>query len=209
VTAQTPQPRLVAAAQAYVGAGWPVAPGAWWDQTLGRYVCTQPNCTRDALHPTLAEATGSATTRCQVSATQAATRDIAAVAARWGRWPYTVLLATGYVADVVEFHESIARPVLAVLAEYEQLGPVATVPDGRVLLFTSVASPADAELVSELVAAGALHHGRGSWVPLPPSRIAAGVVTWSEPPGASEWGLLGLDIIADALRLARPAPVAE
>lgn len=202
-----PQPRLVAAAQAYVAAGWPVAPGAWWDQTQSRYVCTQAGCTTDGPHPTLAEATGSATTRCQVSVTQAATRDIAAVAARWGRWPYAVLLATGYVADVVELGAATARRVQAVLAEYEQLGPVAAVPDGRVLLFTNAARPADASLVAELVAAGALHHGRGSWVPLPPSRVAAGAVAWTEPPGTTDWRLLPLDLVADALRLAK-APTA-
>ena len=199
----SPPPRLVAAAQAYVGAGWPVAPGSWWDLAHGRYQCTQAGCTTEAMHPTLAEATGSATSRCQVSATQASTRDLGAVAARWGRWPYAVLLPTGYVADVVELREPAARRVLAVLAEYDQLGPVAAVPDGRVLLFTEVAIPLDSDLIAEFTAAGALHHGRGSWVPLPPSRLAAGPVEWTESPGTTQWELLSLDMVADALRLAR------
>lgn len=198
----TPRPRLVAAAQAYASAGWPVAPGAWWEPGQGRYVCAQPGCTRDGLHPTLAEAAGSAATRCQVSVTHAATRDLTAVAARWGRWPYTVLLATGYAADVVELTASTATGVQAVLAEYDQLGPVAAVPDGRVYLFTRVGTPADAGLIAEVGAAGALHHGRGSWVPLPPSRVAAGPVAWADPPATSDWGLLPLHVVADAVRLA-------
>jgi hypothetical protein len=199
-----PLPRLVAAAQAYVGAGWPVAPGAWWDPAQARYLCTQKGCTTEGLHPTLAEAAGSSTTRCQVSATQALTRDLGAVAARWGRWPYAVLLPTGYVADAVELRAPTARRVQAVLAEYDLLGPVAAVPDGRVLLFTSVGGPLDSDIVAELTAAGALHHGRGSWVPLPPSRLAAGPVEWTESPGANRWRLLSLDTVADALRLANP-----
>jgi len=195
-------PRLIAAAQAYVGAGWPVASGAWWDPAEGRYLCTLGGCAIEGPHPTLAEAAGSTTTRCQVSVAHASTQDLGTVAARWGRWPYAILLPTGYVADVIELRGSAARTVRAVLAEYEVLGPVAVVPDGRTLLFTSPAGPLGKNLVAELTAAGAVCHGRGSWVPLPPSRLAAGLVEWLEPPGAIRWRVPPPEMVADALRLA-------
>jgi hypothetical protein len=194
-------PRLIAAAQAYVGAGWPVASGAWWDPAQERYLCTLGGCAIEGPHPTLAEAAGSTTTRCQVSVAHASTQDLGIVAARWGRWPYAVLLPTGYVADVVELRGSAAVRVRAVLAEYDVLGPVAIVPDGRTLLFTATAGPLGKGLVAELTAAGAVCHVRGSWVPLPPSRLAAGPVEWMEPPGAIHWSLPPLETVADALRL--------
>jgi len=193
--------RLAGEARAYAAAGWPVAAGAWWDPRDARYRCAQPNCVTEGLHPTLPGASFGVR-RCQVSVVQASTRDLSAVVGLWRRWPYSVLLPTGQVSDVVELRASSARRMQALRAAYGQLGPVATFPDGRVLLFTAVAGAPDADLAAELASVGALHHSQGSWVPLPPSQLASGPLDWTHSPGAAQWRLPSLHEVTDVLRLA-------
>ena len=203
------RPRLAAAAHDYAAAGWPVAPGAWWDPSDERYRCAQPDCVTHGLHPTVPDPAGSIARRCQVTVTQACTRDLEAVADHWSQHPYSVLLPTGDSADAVEFRPATARRVQAVLAAYEQLGPTATFADGRVLLLVAVAGPLDAGADAELSRAGALHHSGGSWVPLPPSRLAAGPISWTRSPHATHWRLPTLRSVVGALRRSSLAPPAD
>lgn len=192
--------RLADAAKAYAAAGWPVAPGAWWDPSEKRYRCAPTGCLTEGLHPTLPDLRG-ATRRCQVIVEQAATRDVGTVDRRWGRRPHSVLLPTGQVCDAIELGPTAARRVQAVLAAQGSLGPVATFPDETVLLFTGVAEPGT-DLADELHAACALHHGRGSWVPLPPSQLATGPMRWTRSPGAARWRLPSLRRVVETLRVA-------
>jgi hypothetical protein len=196
------RPRLAAAAAEFVAAGWPVAPGSWWDPHDGRYRCAEPDCVTESLHPTLPDFASQLARRCQIGVTRAATRDPDTVNDRWGSHPYSVLLPTGHVADAIELGPVLARRALAVLAAYEQLGPAAVYPNRRVLLFTTVARALDAPLTAELTRAGALHHSTGSWVPLPPTTLASGEVTWARTPEAARWRLPSPRHVADALRLA-------
>ena len=124
------------------------------------------------------------------------------MAARWVCSPYTVLLATGYAADVVELDRGHggwgpggARGVRRARAGRGGPGRARAPVHPR-------RHPADAGLIAEVGETGAPHHGRGPWVPLPPSRVAAGLVAWAEPPATSDWGLLPLHVVADAVRLA-------
>jgi hypothetical protein len=183
--------RLAAAAREYAGSGWPVAPGAWWDAAEARYRCDQAGCVTQGLHPTLPGA-GTIVRRCQVSVVRAAASDPAAVFRRWGHRPYSVLLPTGRIADVLELAPGTARRVLPVAPP----GPIALLPDGRALLFAAVA-PND--LTGRLAGAGALHHTDGSWVPMPPTPLAAGVVRWLRSPGEVGWRLPSSRALAEAL----------
>lgn len=193
--------RLAGEARAYAAAGWPVAPGAWWDPRCARYRCAQSDCITEGLHPTL-PGIGGDIRRCQVSVVQASTRDLHAVARRWRSGPYSVLLPTGQISDVVELRASTARRVRALGAGRERLGPVATLPDGRMLLFAAVADASEADLAARLASAGALHHTHGSWVPLPPSQLASGPVGWIRSPCAARWRLPSLHEVSDMLGLA-------
>jgi hypothetical protein len=200
--------RLAGAARGYIAAGWPVAPGAWWDPGECRYRCSQPGCLTEGLHPTLPGAPA-LNRRCEVTVTEAATADLGAVASRWGRQPHSVLLPTGHVSDVIEIEASAARRVQSLLAANGGLGPVARLPDDSVLLFTTVADALDPDLEVELAAAGALHHGRGSWVPLPPSQLADGPVRWTPSPGPVRWRLPSLQAVVETLRVALCSSRAE
>jgi hypothetical protein len=185
--------KLVGAAREYAAAGWPVAPGAWWDAAESRYRCAQPGCVTQGLHPTVPDI-DSVLRRCMVSVGHAAVTDPGLVACRWGRRPFAVLMPTGQVADVLELAPSIAPRVVAASPP----GPVATLPDGRVLLFTEVGTAPDPELVGP----AALHHSQGSWVPLPPSRLATGRVTWLRSPRVAGWQLPNLRDLRVALHAA-------
>ncbi len=183
--------RLASAAREYVGAGWPVTPGAWWDASEARYRCDEPGCVTHGLHPTLPGA-GGILRRCQVSVAGAAASTAAAVFRRWAHRPYSVLFPTGQLADVLELAPETARRVLPVAPP----GPAALLPDGRALLFTAVA-PGD--LTGRLAGAGALHHTDGSWVPLPPTPLAAGAVRWVRPPVTIGWWLPPPRAVAEVL----------
>lgn len=185
--------KLVGAAREYAAAGWPVAPGAWWDDAESRYRCAQPGCVTQGLHPTVPDV-DSVLRRCMVNVGRAAVTDPGLVACRWDRRPFAVLMPTGQVADVLELAPSIAPRVVAASPP----GPVAALPDGRVLLFTEVGTAPDPELVGH----GALHHSHGSWVPLPPSRLATGRVTWLRSPRVAGWRLPALRDLGVALQAA-------
>jgi hypothetical protein len=193
--------RLVAAARAYVAGGWPVAPGAWWEPDEARYRCGLPGCMTEGLHPTVPEA-ADASGRCWITVNDAATHEIGAVSRQWGQRPHSVLLPTGHTVDALELGAAVASRLQALLAARGKLGPFARFPDGTALLFTTVAEAADAQQAANFATAGALHHGRGSWVPLPPTQLAEGPIRWIRSPGATLWRLPSLRSVTDALRLA-------
>ena len=67
-----------------VDAGWPIAPGAWWDARAEQYRCRRVGClTTGTIH-----AADGMTPRRNASA--------------WSEDPATILLVTGHGIDVVE-----------------------------------------------------------------------------------------------------------
>lgn len=180
------------AARVYAERGWPVAPGAWWTAASGapRYECGVPGCVTTGLHP--------------VGSMMATVTEPSAATSLWSDLPHSVLLPTGVVCDVVEAPHEMGAEVWAALSATREPMPVATLPDRRWLFFA--APDLDPDLHDVLSRAGALHHGRGSWVPLPPSRLAGGMARWARPPASVGWRLPALAAVARALPRMAPRP---
>jgi len=184
------QARRRAAVNAYLEAGWPIAPGAWWDLRAEQYRCRRVGClTSGTIH-----AADGLTPRSD--------------AAAWAHDPATVLLVTGHGIDVVEVPIG-STPPEEVLARGLVPGPVAlwTSARPRLLLMggTAPGSPAPDGL-ADLLPEGALLHGPGSYVPLPPSRMRTGDVLWLRSPQALDWRLPGLGDVLDPVVHGSPRP---
>lgn len=158
------------AAQRYAAHTWPVVPGAWLN--AGRFDCGDPGCPTVTCHPA------------RPDWTTIASRDPDRVTAWWRRLHHGVLLATGFSFDVLEVANPVGREVAR-----EVRGPVALAPGERWMFLVRPGHdlhPALAEHPSIVL------HGRGSWIPAPPTRLAAGYagrVRWVVPPRQSGWWL--------------------
>lgn len=153
----------------YVARGWPIAAGSWWDGH--RYRCDLASCKVEGLH---------GVGHGDPAATSA--EDLAG----WPARPYTLLLLTGLGVDVLELP---ARAGTAVAATRSRVRvPVARTPTGRWLLFVATGGLSD-EAAEAARASGVLHHGAGSHVPLPPSRLAHGRVQWITRPDSDDLDL--------------------
>jgi hypothetical protein len=106
------------------------------------------------------------------------------VAALWSGRPFSLLLATGLVFDVIELSATLGRRTATELRNVGLPAPIAATPDGRWLFPVLTGEPLHTELVDhqEVVL-----HGRGSWIPLPPSPFVHGVVHWRVKPDVSGW----------------------
>jgi hypothetical protein len=189
------QARRRAAVHAYLEAGWPIAPGAWWDPRAEHYRCRRVGClTTGTIH-----AADGLTPRDDPSA--------------WNADPATILLVTGHGIDVLEIPLGPTPPD-PVLARMITPGPEALWTSVRprllVLARTSPAAGVRPALPRGLLPEGALLHRGGSYVPLPPSRVRTGDVVWMRPPHAVEWQLPELEEVLELVtrRLAPhpPAP---
>lgn len=136
--------------------------------------------------------------------------DAPAVAAaqytRWG-WPVTItgrrlLLTTGNQVSAVELPADLARQVHQHLAVRMLAGPVVALPGTpcRRLLLAGCADQAAQASIDRLEHRGAITHRCGALVPLPPSRLARGAVTWTVPPALVEPWLPPFTAIAAAVR---------
>src|SRR5882672_3067229 len=96
--------------------GWPVLPGNYWQSD--RWIGGQGGA-----------ATGLAPI--ETDALTEATRDAETVDTWWSERPYSVLLATGSVVDVIEVSALVGRRVCAVMRENDLVVPVAATPTGR------------------------------------------------------------------------------
>lgn len=157
-----------------------------------RFDCGRPGCPTTACHPALEgwEA--------------AASRDPRRVTGWWRYAPHSLLLPTGLAFDVLE----VTAPLAARAARSPGwcgpvCGPVATIPTGSTCRWMFLVRPGQ-QLLPEL--AGRLEvvrHGRGSWVPAPPTRLVDGPVRWRMPPSQVGWRLPDGDevqrLLADAL----------
>jgi hypothetical protein len=188
------QARRRAAVHAYLEAGWPIAPGAWWDPRAEQYRCRRVGClTTGTIH-----AADGLTPRSDASA--------------WNSDPATMLLVTGHGVDVLEIPLGSA-PLDPVLSLMLTPGPEALWTSVRPRLLIPARVPAGGGIRPVLPSGlpeGALLHGSGSYVPLPPSHVRTGDVVWMRPPPAVDWQLPELDevlqLVARRLAPHRPAP---
>jgi len=153
------------AALRYAGHGWPVVPGA--ALLDGRYVCG-PLCPTVACHPAIERWEHLATT------------SNSTVESWWRVGSHSVLLATGRSFDAIEVPERLGRAV----ATASRLGPVAVTPSGRWMFLVRAGEALRPELATLL---DVVLHGRGSWIPAPPTRTPEGRVRWEVAPNLTAW----------------------
>lgn len=153
------------AARRYAAHRWPVLPGA--PLRSDRFDCGEPGCRTITCHPARAD--------WEITASD----DHKRVATWWGRADHGVLLATGHAFDVLEIAGGAGRQVAR-----EVPGPVAVAAPHRWMFFvrTGVALHPDLAGTPSVVL-----HGRGSWVPAPPTPLAEGPVHWEVPPARCDW----------------------
>jgi len=189
------QARRRSAVNAYLEAGWSIAPGAWWDPRSEQYRCRKVGClTTGTIH-----AADGMTPRRDASA--------------WSEEPATVLLVTGHGIDVVELPLG-STPPEAIFSRALIPGPVALWASARprlLLLASTTGGSAVPDRLPDGLPEGALLHSTGSYVPLPPSRVRTGDVVWMRPPQSSEWVLPDLGEALDLLsrRLVAGSPAAQ
>ena len=188
------QARRRAAVNAYLEAGWPIAPGAWWDPRAEQYRCRKVGClTTGTIH-----AADGMTPRGDASA--------------WADDPATVLLVTGHGIDVVELPLG-STPPEAIFSRALIPGPVAlwaSVRPRLLLLAGTTAGGPVPDRLPEGLPEGVLLHSTGSYVPLPPSRVRTGDVVWMRPPQTRGWALPDLGEVVDLLaRRLGSAPARE
>lgn len=169
------------AALRYAAHGWAVTPGACL--TGHRFACERPGCPIMACHPATA------------SWADDASADPARVAYWWRRRPHTVLLATGGRFDVLEVPAAVGVRVLGtarlhagVLGDQQPdvRGPVAVTPAGRWMFLVRPGAALRPELAGSL---DVIRHGRGSWIPVAPTRTPDGPVRWAVAPQQVHWRL--------------------
>lgn len=180
--------------EGFLAAGWPVAPGAWWDERDLAYRCGQDGCCHRmrGLHP--------------VGGRLDPVLDVRP----WQRSPATVLLLTGWGIDVLEVDLRTVGVDSGMLTRLSEAGPVALldVVLPRLLLPVAadrVVGPAlGAAVVDGFArrtgAAGIGRHGAGSWVALPPARLRGGTTRWVTSPRSVGWVLPDLAFVLELLR---------
>lgn len=149
--------------------GWPVVPGTYPEASswIGRQAA--PQLGPVPLHDDWLELASAGPER---------------VATLWSGRPFSLLLATGLVLDVLDLPTELGRRTAVELRTIGFPAPIAATPTGRWLFPVVTGEPLCAELAGhpEVVL-----HGRGSWIPLPPSPYVHGVVHWRVKPAVSGW----------------------
>ncbi|MBN1171845.1 MAG: bifunctional DNA primase/polymerase [Micromonosporaceae bacterium] len=186
---------LARSAARYASHGWDVVPGASF--TGQRFECGQLGCPTVDCHPAIDS--------WEVNAAH----DPGTVAAWWRDAPYTVLLATGRMFDVLEVPAALGRPVLERLPRGAIGGPVAVTPNHRWMFLVRPGCPLADRLAGR---ADVILHGRGSWVPAPPTRYPQGRVRWRLHPRLVGYRLadplLVQSLVIAAMPLATRRPLA-
>jgi hypothetical protein len=162
--------RLLAAAVRLVEHGWPVTPGA--QLRAGRFDCGRPGCHTRACHPVLD------------GWERIAWPDPAATD-WWRDAAYSVLLPTGTAFDVIDVPTPLGAAALTRL-RWWGTGPVAATPTGRWMFLVRPGQPLVPALQRRL---DLVRHGRGSWIPAPPTQLAEGPVRWVVAPTQVGWRL--------------------
>jgi hypothetical protein len=168
--------RLRHAALTYGRHGWKVLAGS---RLCGNRFSCGPGCGTVACHPV------------EQPWDNTATSDAAAIAQRWRKSPYSVLLATGEAFDVVEVPAYIGA-----LAEGAQLGPIVVMPTGPWMYLVRPGEPLHPELASHH---DVVLHGGDSWIPAPPIPTPEGRVRWVVAPHENDWRLPDPRMVQSAL----------
>jgi hypothetical protein len=153
------------AALRYAEQGWRVIPGAVLIND--RYVCG-PLCPTIAIHPALDQWE------------TAASSDWSDVDGWWRDTPYSVLLATGDIFDVID----VSAQVGAVAVRAVRTGPIAVSPAGRWMFLVAPGTALRPELTGRL---DVVKHGPGCWIPAPPTRTPVGRIRWEVHPATVDW----------------------
>ncbi|MBT8224191.1 MAG: bifunctional DNA primase/polymerase [Dactylosporangium sp.] len=184
---------LARPAARYAEHGWEVLPGAFLSGP--RFDCGRPGCPTTGCHPAVEDWEASVA------------HDAAGVAARWRRGPYAVLLATGRAFDVLEVPERFGQSVIDRLPAAAIGGPIAVAPEGRWMFLLRPGHALAAELTER---PDIVLHGRGSWVPAPPTQQPNGRVRWQLHPRRFGYRvadpLLVQSLVIAALPRRRPRP---
>ncbi|HEY1971042.1 MAG TPA: bifunctional DNA primase/polymerase [Pseudonocardia sp.] len=162
---------LKASALALADHGWPLLPGTYWQADRWTGIPDAPQ-----LGPVAVPLDGVAE----------ATDERLAIENWWSDRPYSVLVATGSVVDVIEVSALVGRRVCAALRELDTVAPVAATPTGRWWFVVRAGEALRPELASR---ADLKLYGRGSWVAAPPSEGPQGSAHWRVPPWACDWRL--------------------
>jgi hypothetical protein len=171
---------LRAGAICLVDHGWPVVPGTWWQSGGWRG---------------LPDTAGLESVPAVPQGVAAASTDLAQVGRWWSEAPYSVLLATGDVLDVIEVPARMGRRMAGTLRSIGVVVPLAATPTGR---WWFPVSPGGPDLPESLVDADAIRHGAGSWVIAPPSECADGLVHWRVQPASCGWRLPPSELVQSA-----------
>lgn len=170
--------------------GWTVVPGTYPEDAVWVGVPGAPQDGPLPIHDNWLELAGAGADR---------------TASLWSGRPFSLLLATGLVYDVLDLSAELGRRTAAELRNIGLPAPIAATPTGRWLFPVVTGEPLCADLAThpEVVL-----HGRGSWVPLPPSPFVHGVVHWRVKPEVSGWHVpRSSDVqqaVLDALYAVRP-----
>jgi hypothetical protein len=159
--------RLRSWALGYAEHGWDVLPGAYLAR--GRFCCGS-GCRTVACHPA------------RPGRPDLVSHEPSVVGGWWCRRPFSVLLPTGLTFDVLE----VSACPGAGIAQAALGGPVAVTPAGRWMILVRPGSDLRPELAGRT---DVVLHGRGSWVPAPPTREPGGRVRWVVPPTDAQWRL--------------------
>jgi hypothetical protein len=175
--------------------GWPVIPGSYPDATGGW--TSGPGHSAETLRPVDAD-----WQRYGVSEPER-------VAAVFAAAPYSLLVATGDALDAIEVADELGRRVAAQLREDGVPVPMVAIPDGRWLLLSEAGS-ARTGVAEEFARYGVRMHGRGSYIPLPPTPYPRGIVHWRVEPEVAGWKLPPADVVLSAVvrALGDPTPLA-
>jgi Bifunctional DNA primase/polymerase, N-terminal len=170
--------------------GWPVVPGTYPDglEWVGRTAAPQHGPV--PLHDNWMELASAGPGK---------------VAALWSGRPFSLLLATGLLFDVIDMAADIGRRTAAELRNIGLPAPIAATPAGRWLFPVVAGEPLCTELAEH---PDVVLRGHGSWVALPPSPFVHGVVHWRVKPDVSGWQVpRSLEIqraVVDALSVQQP-----
>lgn len=170
---------LRAGALCLVDHGWPVVPGTWWQGGAWRGL---PDSAGLDSVPAIAQGVA------------AASCDPEQVGRWWSEAPYSVLLATGTVLDVLEVPAWMGRRMACTLRSVGVVAPLAATPTGR---WWFPVGPGG-QLPESVARADATLHGRGSWVIAPPSECADGLVHWRVNPSSCGWQLPEPELVQSA-----------
>ncbi|WP_211588643.1 DNA primase [Allorhizocola rhizosphaerae] len=182
--------RMRRAAKTFVGHGWPVMPGGYFNGE--RMACDRATCWATSCHPVLPDwehHTGFAEDW-------------------WNRKPHSVLLPTGHAFDAIEVPMLVGSVVKA------PPGPVIVTPAGHWIFLVRRGSPLLPILADR---SDIVQHTAGSWIPAPPTVLPEGPVRWHVTPRQVGWRLpapdqvqaaiIGALVALDATFLDRPLSV--